>query len=113
MNKEQSIKQVDECISSIFSKEDVKQIIEKIDTETPDVGQLFKVLDKAFHNTSDHIEVEVFSDSITFDFSGDQDSVSVDSVQLDKYGFEEHSVDKFLSKFKDEIKRLLQHEEVS
>jgi hypothetical protein len=111
MNKEQSIKQVDECISSIFSKEDVKQIIEKIDTKTPDVGQLFKVLDKAFHNTSDHIEVEV--ENICFDFSGDQDSVSVDSIQLDKYCFEENSIDKFLSKFKDEIKRLLQDEEVS
>ena len=111
MNKEQSIKQVDECISSIFSKEDVKQIIEKIDTETPDVGQLFKVLDKAFHNTSDHIEVEV--ENICFDFSGNQDGVSVDNVELDRYGFEEHSIDKFLSKFKDEIKRLLQHEEVS
>ena len=111
MNKEQSIKQVDECISSIFSKEDVKQIIEKIDTETPDIGKVFNVLDKAFHNTSDHIEVEV--ENICFDFSGDQDSVSVDNVELDRYGFEECSVDVFLSKFKDEIKRLLQHEEVS
>ena len=111
MNKEQSIKQVDECISSIFSKEDVKQIIEKIDTETPDVGQLFKVLDQAFHNTSDHIEVEV--ENICFDFSGDQDSVSVDNVELDGYSFEEYSIDVFLLKFKDEIKRLLQHEEVS
>ena len=40
MNKEQAIKQVDECISSIFSKEDVKQIITNIKTEAVDLEDL-------------------------------------------------------------------------
>ena len=109
MNKEQAIEQVDECISSIFSKEDVKQIINKIDSSTPDLEKVFKVLEDAFDNSSDQLEVDV--EDITWCIDGDHRHVEISGVELENWDFNNDSIEKFISSFKSELNKLVEDED--
>jgi hypothetical protein len=105
MSKEQAIKQVDECISSIFSKEDVKQIINKIDSSAPDLKKVFEMLEEAFDNSSDQLEIEV--ESVNWIIDGNQDGVHIEDVDIEQWVFEEESMEKFISLFKSQLKKLI------
>ena len=109
MNKEQAIKQVDECISSIFSKEDVKQIITNIKTEAVDLEGFLSVLDGAFDRSSDELEIEV--DSTEWEIEGNQNGVYITNVELDDYSFKDSSVDSFIERLKVVIKEDLENED--
>tara|TARA_R110000751_G_scaffold271119_1_gene370883 strand:+ start:1274 stop:1606 length:333 start_codon:yes stop_codon:yes gene_type:complete len=109
MNKEQAIKQVDECISSIFSKEDVKQIINKVDSSAPDLERFFKVLEEAFHNSSDQLEVNV--EDVSWCIEGDHHNVEVNDVEVENWDFNSESVEKFMSLFKSELNKLVEDED--
>lgn len=108
MKKEQAIKQVDECISSIFSKEDVKQIITNIETELTDLKDFLSVLDDAFDRASDELEVEV--NSVDWEIEGNQNNVYVTNVELEDYSFKDSSVTSFIERLKVVIKEDLEDE---
>ncbi len=108
MKKEQAIKQVDECISSIFSKEDVKQIITNIETEATDLGDFLSVLDDAFDKASDNLEVEV--NSANWEVDGNQDGVYITNLELEDYCFKDSSVTSFIERLKVVIEEGLEDE---
>ena len=95
MKKKEVIKQVDECISSIFTKEDVKKLIEKIDgsneSDESD-GSPFSELHReplwdAIEENIDcykcEIEVTLESGDIRFNLDGDADGVNISNVEAD------------------------------
>ena len=86
MNKEQAIQKVDECISSIFSKEDVKKLINEIT-----VG-VWLSDDRVVKHTTEFIEEHVHlieaefrNSDFSFEISGDQDRIDIDDFTVDSY----------------------------
>lgn len=72
MKKQEAITQVNECISSVFSKEDVIKLIEQIEETTLD-EQLIEDVLKGFNNKIYHIEDDII------DYSSAEFSISYDN----------------------------------
>lgn len=72
MKKQEAITQVNECISSVFSKEDVIKLIEQINN-TPLDEQLIEDVLKGFNNKIYHIEDDII------DYSSAEFSISYDN----------------------------------
>lgn len=86
MNKEQAIQKVDECISSIFSKEDVKKLINEIT-----VGvwlsdeRVVKHTIEFIENNEHLIEADFRNSDFSFEISGNQHRIDIDDFKVDSY----------------------------
>lgn len=87
MNKEQAIQKVDECISSIFTKEDVKKLINEIT-----VGVWLSMDERVVKHTIEFIdnhetliEADFRNSDFSFEISGDQHNIDIDDFQVDSY----------------------------
>jgi hypothetical protein len=86
MNKEEAIKKVDECISSIFSKEDVKKLINEITLGVWLSDERVVEHTINFINENDHlIEVEFENAEFSYNVSGDQHGIKIEDFNVESH----------------------------
>jgi len=86
MNKEQAIQRVDECISSIFTKEDVKKLINEITVGVWLSDERVVKHTIKFIESYDHlIEADFRNSDFSFEISGDQQGLDVEHFTVDSY----------------------------
>lgn len=91
MNKEQAIQKVDECISSIFSKEDVKKLINEITVgvELSDEREKGELMVKHTIEFIENHETLIYADFRNSDFqyevTGDQRGIDIEHFTVDTY----------------------------
>ena len=86
MNKEQAIQKVDECISSIFTKEDVKKLINEITVGVwLSDDRVVKHTTEFIKEHVDLIEADFRNSDFSFEISGDQGGIDIDDFAVDTY----------------------------
>jgi hypothetical protein len=83
MKKQEAITQVNECISSVFSKEDVIKLIEQIEETTLD-EQLIEDVLKEFNNKMYHIEDDIVDYSSAEFHIGYDNKLELECVSIDR-----------------------------
>ena len=91
MNKEQAIQRVDECISSIFTKEDVKKLINEITvgvelSDEREKGELMVKHTIEFIENNEHlIEADFRNSDFQYEVTGDQHGLDIEHFTVDSY----------------------------
>jgi hypothetical protein len=99
MNKEQAIQKVDECISSIFSKEDVKKLINEITVGVWLSDEMVVKHTIEFIGSNENlIEADFRYSDFKYEITGDQHGICVNDFTVDRYDIDVSSLTEKMEK---------------
>ncbi len=100
MNKDQAISKVNESVASLFTKEDVINLIEAIETVGADIDveKLIEHVQDAIGNMDDFDIV----DTDSAEFSLDGSTIQLDSISIDNHNIE-NEIDTAIREFIDQL----------
>ena len=100
MNKDQAISKVNESVASLFTKDDVINLIEAIETVGTDIDieKLIEHVQDAVNNLNDFDIV----DTDSAEFSLDGSTIQLDSISIDN-GNIENEIDTAIREFIDQL----------